>query len=75
MQPVSPSVQVWPYLEAERAAYRFRIINAANARAYNLSFICASPQDYPNFPYPLSGTPLSFYQVLHCHHSTVQRPL
>jgi spore coat protein A len=30
---------VWPYLEVEPRKYRFRLLNAANARAYNLSIV------------------------------------
>ncbi len=30
---------VWPYLEIEPRKYRFRMLNAANARAYNLSLV------------------------------------
>jgi spore coat protein A len=31
--------KVWPYLEVEPRKYRFRMLNAANSRSYNLSLV------------------------------------
>jgi spore coat protein A, manganese oxidase len=35
--------KLFPYLEVEARKYRFRILNASNARSYNLSFINDAP--------------------------------
>ena len=47
--------KVWPYLEVEPRKYRFRMLNAANSRSYNLSLM------------PDSGAasldPLTFHQI------------
>jgi len=56
-------LQVWPYFEAERTAYRFRILDASNYRTYNLTFVCAAKEDYPYFYLPLKGTIVPFTQV------------
>ena len=34
---------VYPYLDVQRKAYRFRILNAANERFFNLQLYYASP--------------------------------
>ncbi|CAI5468618.1 unnamed protein product [Closterium sp. Yama58-4] len=52
--------KVWPYLEVRRAMYRIRMVNAANARTYNLTFQCAAAGD-SNFTLPLAGPMLPFY--------------
>ncbi|CAI5463370.1 unnamed protein product [Closterium sp. Yama58-4] len=59
--------KVWPYLEVRRAMYRIRMVNAANARTYNLTFQCAAAGD-SNFTLPLAGPVLPFYLVRlqHC---------
>ncbi|WP_431946080.1 multicopper oxidase family protein [Actinacidiphila sp. bgisy167] len=31
--------RVWPYLDVEATAYRFRVVNASNARAYTLALV------------------------------------
>ncbi|CAI6011898.1 unnamed protein product [Closterium sp. NIES-65] len=46
---------VWPYLKVRPAMYRFKMLGAANARFYNLQFVCAQRGDYPNFVPPLRG--------------------
>ena len=42
---------VWPYLEIEPRKYRFRMLNAANSRAYNLSLV---PDDGSAAPGPVA---------------------
>lgn len=54
---------MWPYFEAERTAYRFRIVDASNYRTYNLTFVCAAQEDYPYFYLPLKGSIVPFTQV------------
>lgn len=56
-------LQVWPYFEAERTACRFRVVDASNYRTYNLTFVCAAPQDYPYFYLFLRGSIVPFTQV------------
>ncbi|GJP45279.1 hypothetical protein CLOM_g4685 [Closterium sp. NIES-68] len=54
---------VWPYLKVRPALHRFRLLSAANARFFNLSFICADQADYPNFHPPLKGQRVKFAQI------------
>jgi len=39
----------WPYLEVEPRRYRFRLLNASNARMYALFLTAESSQDVPDF--------------------------
>ncbi|CAI7861145.1 unnamed protein product, partial [Closterium sp. NIES-53] len=52
--------KVWPFLTVRRAMHRIRMVNAANARVYNLTFQCAGRGDN-NFNPPLAGPVLPFY--------------
>ncbi|GJP53227.1 hypothetical protein CLOM_g12405 [Closterium sp. NIES-68] len=54
--------KVWPYLKVRRAQHRLRMVNAGNARTYNLSFQCAARGDY-NFNPPLGGPVVPFYLI------------
>ncbi|CAI5951491.1 unnamed protein product [Closterium sp. NIES-64] len=54
--------KVWPYLKVRRAMHRIRMVNAGNARTYNLSFQCAARGDN-NFNPPLGGPVLPFYLI------------
>ncbi|GJP48449.1 hypothetical protein CLOM_g7732 [Closterium sp. NIES-68] len=54
--------KVWPFLSVRRAQHRLRMVNAANARTYNLSFQCAGRGDH-NFNPPLAGPLLPFYLI------------
>ncbi|CAI7813436.1 unnamed protein product [Closterium sp. NIES-54] len=52
--------KVWPFLNVRRAMHRIRMLSAANARTYNLTFQCAGRGDH-NFNPPLAGPVLPFY--------------
>ncbi|CAI7912501.1 unnamed protein product [Closterium sp. NIES-53] len=54
--------KVWPFLNVRRAMHRIRMLSAANARTYNLTFQCAGRGDH-NFNPPLAGPVLPFYLV------------
>ncbi|CAI5966879.1 unnamed protein product [Closterium sp. NIES-64] len=54
---------VWPYLKVRPAMYRFKMLGAANARFYNLQFVCAQRGDYPNFVPPLRGKVLDIISI------------
>ncbi|CAI5488535.1 unnamed protein product [Closterium sp. Naga37s-1] len=54
--------KVWPFLNVRRAMHRIRMVNAANARVYNLTFQCAGRGDH-NFNPPLAGPVLPFYLI------------
>ncbi|CAI5989384.1 unnamed protein product [Closterium sp. NIES-65] len=54
---------VWPYLKVRPAVYRFKMLGAANARFYNLQFVCAQRGDYPNFVPPLKGQVLDIVSI------------
>ncbi|CAI5487136.1 unnamed protein product, partial [Closterium sp. Naga37s-1] len=54
--------KVWPFLNVRRAMHRIRMVNAANARVYNLTFQCAARGDN-NFNPPLGGPLLPFHLV------------
>ncbi|CAI5480147.1 unnamed protein product [Closterium sp. Yama58-4] len=54
--------KVWPFLKVRRAMHRMRMVNAANARTYNLTFQCAARGD-SNFNPPLSGPLLPFHLI------------
>ncbi|CAI6007799.1 unnamed protein product [Closterium sp. NIES-65] len=62
--PISKSeiTTVWPFLNVRRAMHRIRMVNAANARTYNLTFQCAARGD-SNFNPPLAGPLLPFYLI------------
>ncbi|CAI7845788.1 unnamed protein product [Closterium sp. NIES-53] len=65
--PPPPSAhQVWPYMRVRPAMYRMRLLNAANARVFNLKWVCAARADYPNFVPPIQGPAMSVIQF----HST-----
>ncbi|CAI5530950.1 unnamed protein product [Closterium sp. Naga37s-1] len=54
--------KAWPYLKVRRSMHRIRMVNAGNARTYNLSFQCAARGDN-NFNPPLGGPVLPFYLI------------
>ncbi|CAI5521726.1 unnamed protein product [Closterium sp. Naga37s-1] len=54
---------VWPYFKVRPAVYRFKMLGAANARFYNLQFVCAQRGDYPNFVPPLKGQVLDIVSI------------
>ncbi|GJP48650.1 hypothetical protein CLOM_g7937 [Closterium sp. NIES-68] len=55
--------KVWPYLNVRRALYRFRVLGAANARFFNLRFVCTTKRNYPNFAPPFTGKKLPIIQI------------
>ncbi|CAI5951528.1 unnamed protein product [Closterium sp. NIES-64] len=65
--------KVWPFLSVRRAMHRIRMVNAANARTYNLTFQCAGRGDH-NFNPPLAGPVLPFY-LIGSHGGYLTRPL
>ncbi|CAI5975117.1 unnamed protein product, partial [Closterium sp. NIES-65] len=60
---VRPYLKAWPYLKVRPALHRLRLLSAANARFFNLSFVCADRRDYPNFYPPLKGSKVKFAQI------------
>ncbi|CAI6007800.1 unnamed protein product [Closterium sp. NIES-65] len=68
-----PCAFVWPFLSVRRAMHRIRMVNAANARTYNLTFQCAGRGDH-NFNPPLAGPVLPFY-LIGSHGGYLTRPL
>jgi spore coat protein A len=46
---------VWPFMEVEARKYRFRMLNGANTRAYNLSLVPDTG--------PTAGTPVTMHQI------------
>ncbi|CAI5506631.1 unnamed protein product [Closterium sp. Naga37s-1] len=56
------TTKVWPFLNVRRAMHRIRMLSAANARTYNLTFQCAGRGDH-NFNPPLAGPVLPFYLI------------
>ncbi|GJP40017.1 hypothetical protein CLOM_g24315 [Closterium sp. NIES-68] len=55
--------KVWPYMRVRPAMYRMRLLNAANARVFNLKWVCAARADYPNFIPPIQGAAMSVIQI------------
>ncbi|CAI5467971.1 unnamed protein product [Closterium sp. Yama58-4] len=55
--------KVWPYMRVRPAMYRMRLLNAANARVFNLKWVCAARVDYPNFVPPIHGPAMSVIQI------------
>ena len=47
--------KVWPFMEVEPRKYRFRMLNGANTRAYNLSLVPDTGAT--------AGTPLTLHQI------------
>jgi spore coat protein A len=47
--------KVWPYMDVEPRKYRFRMLNGANTRAYNLSLVPDTG--------PTAGTPVTIHQI------------
>jgi spore coat protein A len=47
--------QVWPYMEVEPRKYRFRMLNGANTRAYDLSLVPDTGAT--------AGAPVTFHQI------------
>ncbi|CAI5965548.1 unnamed protein product [Closterium sp. NIES-64] len=60
--------KVWPYLSVKRALYRFRVLGVANARFFNLRFVCATSRNYTNFTPPFTGDQLPI-TVVRLHNS------
>ncbi|CAI5537607.1 unnamed protein product [Closterium sp. Naga37s-1] len=54
---------VWPYLSVRRTRYRFRVLGAASSRFFNLRFVCAAPDNYPDFTPPIAGHVLPITQI------------
>ncbi|CAI5950675.1 unnamed protein product [Closterium sp. NIES-64] len=55
--------KVWPYMRVRPAMYRMRLLNAANARVFNLKWVCAARANYPNFIPPIQGAAMSVIQI------------
>ncbi|CAI5495647.1 unnamed protein product, partial [Closterium sp. Naga37s-1] len=60
---VNGKLSVWPYMRVRPAMYRMRLLNAANARVFNLKWVCAARADYPNFVPPIQGPAMSVIQI------------
>ncbi|GJP39870.1 hypothetical protein CLOM_g24202 [Closterium sp. NIES-68] len=54
---------VWPYMTVRRTRYRFRVLGAANARFFNMRFVCATAANYPDFAPPFTGHVLPMVQI------------
>lgn len=56
----------YPYLEVEPKAYRFRILNAADDRFFNLQLYISDPEDPNNYISPVTGYPTEVSMVGPC---------
>ncbi|CAI5458318.1 unnamed protein product [Closterium sp. Yama58-4] len=54
---------VWPFLSVRRTRYRFRVLGAASSRFFRLRFVCAAPDNYPDFTPPITGDTLPITQI------------